>query len=265
MSEITLLAGKPGCQTENYRFQEKAGKPSWEAITKHEAAFLVIFDTTRRFSGDFHGPVEISAYMETYVKYFDGNWYVGDSADQIDMLTACHTANISNFQMCILGMVLTYNEQNGYLTMTEENFNVSKEHFPGLKKFLMDSLIGHAEWPTSNLFQLGKVVGYLPCNVKWSNALRFDPSNKEGKCLHFTAASQGTVFVIFASVPDDEDSWYYVQISPYGVGIFKVKHSLMLRMNVRDNWQHFLSLKYSLKHFLLVKTYTALTIQKTLL
>lgn len=66
-----------------------------------------------------------------------------------------------------------------------------------------------------------EVVGYLPCNVKWSNALRFDPSG-EGRCLHFTASTKGTVFVIFSVIPKDKDTWYYVQISPYGVGIFKV-------------------------------------------
>ena len=57
--------------------------------------------------------------------------------------------------------------------------------------------------------------------MKWSNALRFDPTG-EGRCLHFTASTKGTVFVIFSAIPKDKDTWYYVQISPYGVGMFKV-------------------------------------------
>ena len=222
MSDITLPAGRPGCQTENYKFQEKAGKPTWKAVTEDEVPILVVFNMREELSGNFRGPVKISANMERYVKYFDGQWFIGESPDNIDMLTACDRGDVKDSKICILGMVLTYHPQNGYLTLLKEDFNASKEIFPALKPDIMDSLVAYAEWPTQNIFQLDTVVGYLPCNVKWSNAMRFDPSNKEGKCLHFTASSKGTVFVIFAAVPNNEDTWYYVQISPYGVGIFKV-------------------------------------------
>ena len=222
MSEITLPAGRPGCQTENYKFQEKAGKPTWKAMTEDEVPIFVVFNLREELSGRFRGPVKISSSMERYVKYFDGQWFIGENADNIDLLTACDYGDVKDFKICILGMLLTYNPQNGYLTLLKEDFNVSKKSFPSLTEEMMNSLVAHVEWPTQNIFQLDTVVGYLPCNVKWSNALRFDPSNKEGKCLHFTASSAGTMFVIFAAVPNVKETWYYVQISPYGVGIFKV-------------------------------------------
>ena len=224
VSDITLPAGRPGCMTENFKFQEKAGKPSWQAITKKEASFLVIFSAIKKMSGTYRGaPVTVFPYMEKFVKYFGGEWFVGETADKMDMFSACNLGEGKSLKICILGLVLTYHPRNGYLTLTKEDFEISKKSFPSLREDMIDSLVALVEWPAQNIFNLDTVVGYLPCNVKWSNALRFDPSNKEGKCLHFTSSSKGTVFVIFAAIPNNKDTWYYVQISPYGVGIFKVR------------------------------------------
>ena len=223
MSEVTLPAGEPGCQTENFKFQEDAEKPSWEAMVNNKVSFLVIFSTIKKLSGTYRGvPVAVDPHKEKYVKYFEDEWFVGDNADNMDLHTACNLGQGKDFKICILGLVLTYHPQSGYLNLAKGDFNLSKKSFPSLREDMIDSLVAHAEWPAKNIFQLHTVVGYLPCNVKWSNALRFDPSNKEGKCLHFTASSKGTVFVIFTIIPNDKDTWCYVQISPYRVGIFKV-------------------------------------------
>ena len=223
MSDITLRAGRPGCQSENFKFQSKAGKPPYEAMIKDEVSFIVIFSSVKKLSGLFRNtPITITPHMEKHVKYFKGEWFVGEDADDMNMYAACDLGKGQKNKVCIYGMLLTYHDQNGYLTLAKEDFNLSKKSFPSLTEDMIDSLVAHAEWPTQNIFQLHTVVGYLPCNVKWSNAMRFDPSNNEGKCLHFTASSKGTVFVIFAAIPNNKDTWYYVQISPYGVGIYKV-------------------------------------------
>ncbi len=64
----------------------------------------------------------------------------------------------------------------------------------------------------------------MPCNLDWSNAnnRRFGVSMKRGKCLRFVAASYGDIFVVFATNPHNEWSWYYFQISSYGVALYKV-------------------------------------------
>ena len=180
-------------------------------------------------SGSFRGSVKITPYMEKYVKFFDNQWFVGDSHDQMDMTTACNRGDGKHHKICIYGMVLTYNPVNGYFSLQTEDFNVSKATFPDLTPDMIDSLIAHAEWPADHIFQMDTVIGYLPCNVKWSNALRFDRSKTEGACLHFTASSKGTIFVIFAAVPNNKNTWYYVQISTYGVGIFKVGFDDIIR------------------------------------
>ena len=232
MSEITLPAGKPGCQTDNFKFQEDAEKPTWEAMTNNKVSFLVIFSANLYLSGTYHNaPVAVSPHLEKYVKYVEDEWFVGNSANKMNLYTSCNLGEGKNFKICILGLVLTYHPRSGYLTLAKEDFNLSKKSFPSLTEDMIDALVAHVEWPAKNIFQLREVVGYLPCNVKWSNAMRFDPSNKGGKCLHFAASSKGTVFVIFAVIPDDEDTWYYVQISPYGVGIFKVIKFVVLKFS----------------------------------
>ena len=182
---------------------------------------MVVVDLRRQLEGR-NSEVKITQSTEMYVRFYNNEWFVSDSQDGIDLISGCSLGNGNNNKICIRGLVLLYHPRTGFLTLAKEDFNVSKESFPSLTKDLIGSLIAHVEWPSEHIFRLKNVIGYLPCNVKWSNVLRFDPSNQEGKCLHFTASSKGTVFVIFAAVPNDKDSWYYVQISPYGVGIFKV-------------------------------------------
>ena len=64
----------------------------------------------------------------------------------------------------------------------------------------------------------------MPCNLDWStaNSRRFALSLKRGKCLRFIASSFGDIFVVFSTNPYNEYTWYFVQISSYGVAIYKV-------------------------------------------
>ena len=225
VSEITLPAGNPGCQTDNFKYQQSAGKLSWKDMTEDGKVFFVIFDMKEDLTGTFNGARKITAQMEAYVKYFHGTWFTGSSYDDFDVSTACRKGEGRKRNICILGMVLTYDAESGFLIMTKDDLSLSKETYPDLAmdEDESDLLVAHAEWPESRVFEVDEVIGYLPCNVKWSNAMRFDPtSDVEGKCIQFTASSKGTVFVIFSVIPDDKDTWYYVQISPHGVGIFKV-------------------------------------------
>lgn len=67
----------------------------------------------------------------------------------------------------------------------------------------------------------------MPCNLDWSsaNSRRFSLTTKsggDGKCLRFVASSAGDIFVVFATNPNDEYTWYMVQISSYGVAFYRV-------------------------------------------
>lgn len=118
--------------------------------------------------------------------------------------------------------VLRYDTVTGFLILNEKEFAITKRAWPFLTEKNINSVMARVELPESEIFKLDEVIGYVPCNVKWSNAMRFDPSEGDGKCLHFILVTEGTAYVIFSAVPNDRNAWYYVQISSHGVGIYKV-------------------------------------------
>lgn len=69
----------------------------------------------------------------------------------------------------------------------------------------------------------------MPCNLDWStaNSRKFSVTLKHGKCLRFIASSYGDIFVVFATNPHNEWTWYSVQISSYGVALYKVIQILL--------------------------------------
>lgn len=64
----------------------------------------------------------------------------------------------------------------------------------------------------------------LPCRLKWSNNLMIVlPKNDDrGKCLKFTVATEGEVFVVIATTPSDQKTWYTIQITTKGVIVYRV-------------------------------------------
>ncbi|KAI8477796.1 hypothetical protein Bbelb_411290 [Branchiostoma belcheri] len=73
-------------------------------------------------------------------------------------------------------------------------------------------------------------VGAVPCCLQWTNAHRLDPTDG-GKCIHFTAASEGDIFVVFASIPQNHETWIYIQISPEGVALYKALRLQTTQLN----------------------------------
>lgn len=130
-------------------------------------------------------------------------------------------------KISIFGLTLSYKEKDGSLVLDEQDFKTAKAIFPSLSPDLKGlrlariealdkkSLAKRAETPTTP-------PPRVPCQAKWSNALRMELVDMEGKCLHFTAASRGTFYVLFSAVPRKEGKRYVVEISPSKVTIFKV-------------------------------------------
>lgn len=126
---------------------------------------------------------------------------------------------------------MSYKEKDGSLILDEQDFKSAKAIFPSLSPDLKglrlariealskDSLAERAETPVPPAPPKPQKV---PCQAKWSNALRMELVDMEGKCLHFTAASRGPFYVLFSAVPRNEEKRYVVEISPSKVTIFKV-------------------------------------------
>ena len=200
-------------------------------MTHDEVPFVVIFVTREDLVGKWNGPSKIPAKMEKVVKFFSGKWFVGDDVNHMDMTSSCKAQEGENAEnkICIMGLTLKYDHHNGFLRLAQEDLETNQKNYNSLRHADVGRLFAHVEWPQSHALRFREEVGYLPCNVKWSNALRFDPSDTAGKCLHFTAVTEGTIYVVFAAVPNDRDTWYYAEITPHGIGIFKVCQYLQRR------------------------------------
>ena len=132
-------------------------------------------------------------------------------------------------KISIFGLTLSYKEKDGSLVLEEQDYKSAKKTFPAIQADLKGMRLARIE-------ALGKRLGILakrsgtpttappspPCKPKWSNALRIELEDMEGKCLHFTAASSGSIYILFSAKPRDNAKRYGVEIGPDKVRIFKV-------------------------------------------
>ena len=132
--------------------------------------------------------------------------------------------------MTIFGLTLSYNDKDGSLLINDEDFQSSKKAFPALAADMKGKPLARVEFVNSEGASKRNHVRWatqasadnVPCRAEWSNILRIDLVNMEGKCLHFTSASKGTVYVVFSASPRNLNARYVVEISPQKVVIFKV-------------------------------------------
>lgn len=171
--------------------------------------------------------------MSRLVKYTDGKWLTGEEDGSFHLYNTFNnggTGDVRKRKMSIFGLVLSYNEKSGGLELLPVDFEVSKQFFPNLHEFLAGRTLARVAIETKAVSKAAskrEAAASAPCNVKWSNALRFDPTDSNGKCLHFTAASEGKIFVVFSTLPKDKSSWYYTEITPERVAIYKVTFHLL--------------------------------------
>ena len=136
-------------------------------------------------------------------------------------------------KVSIFGLTLLYDDKDGSLVLEEQDYKSAKKTFPAIQADLKGMRLASIE-------SLGKGLGSLatrtstpkvtptppPCKPKWSNALRMELEDMKGKCLHFTAASKGTIYILFSAVPRIKGKRYGVAIAPDKVRIFKVRLSV---------------------------------------
>ena len=167
--------------------------------------------------------------MSRLVRYDEGKWFTAEKDGSFHLYNAFKngkTGDPREHKISILGLVLSFNENTGRLSLLSHDLEASREFFPDLHSELAGRELGRAVTDFSILADRRETLQDPPCNVKWSNALRFDPTETKGKCLHFTASSEGNIFVVFATLPVDKTSWYYIKITPQKVAIYKVTGNL---------------------------------------
>lgn len=142
-------------------------------------------------------------------------------------------------------MIFNYNDTSGELIFVEIGHNLeSHSSVHNLKEAISpSSSVAIENWGENGILKNMRVaqVSYvnilqgidkaykdrfsiMPCNLDWStaNSRRFTVSLKHGKCLKFVASSYGDIFVVFATNPHNEWTWYMLQISSYGVALYRV-------------------------------------------
>lgn len=180
-----------------------------------------------------HGGVVIPKNMVRRIRFLGNRWFTDDERNVLHLYNGFNnggSGDPQNKKISVLGLVLSFEEKTGRLVLADNDFKASKKIFPGLNSNMKGSIIGQVE------ANRGKKVKHRSklmdasappapkirtCDVMFSNALRFDP--KGGKCLHFTAITSGTIYVMFAVSPGKPQSQYTVRIANDRVDIYKVE------------------------------------------
>lgn len=203
---------------------------SWADIIKDSTVLKVSFDMVDDLPNAQRSTFNIGRNMTRLVKFYEKKWYTSDNDGSFHLYGAYgnrNTNNVSLRKISIFGLVLTFNEVDNSLVLDPSDFKVSKRFFPTLAEDMVGTQLARVYISSTSSDK--RSTSRQPsratqlCQEKWSNALRFDPTDTEGKCLHFTASTAGTLFVIFAALPKEPESRYLVEISPEGVYIYKVK------------------------------------------
>ncbi|XP_066271929.1 uncharacterized protein [Branchiostoma lanceolatum] len=219
-SEFSIPGGEPGCETAEMILQDGTNRaaPGWDhMISGHE--FKVIFDMPSNIPGF------LAAQASLNVKFVFNKWLTvreGFTPHLYDGHDNGNSGDLSVNKISVGGLVMTYDVTTGLLSVAQDDFDASSAVIPDLPDWLNGMTIARAEYKSlmeelSN--QPTGTRGDMPCNVKFSNYHRIDPTDG-GKCIHFTAASLGNIYVVFAGVPRKQDTWLYLEIAPCGVAVY---------------------------------------------
>ena len=94
-------------------------------------------------------------------------------------------------RICVAGMILRYYEEKGLFKFDLDYYNTLNTYEANVTKSFGSYFIATCA-PNNVLTNLDEnKLGEVPCNVKWTNSHRIDPSANTS-CIHFSAASEGT-------------------------------------------------------------------------
>ncbi|XP_078696167.1 uncharacterized protein LOC144924633 isoform X2 [Branchiostoma floridae x Branchiostoma belcheri] len=219
-SDFLLPAGEAGCETAMLAFlqEDNTGVPTWEDMTGGKE-FTVVFDMPYDIQGILRAQDVLT------LKFYRHKWFStrkGSVPHLYDGYKNGGSNDVQAKKISVQGLVMTYDEGTGVFTVTDDDFTASATLLTDLPGWVKGRDVARAEYKQllNHLSQKSDTVGDVPCSIQWTNAHRFDPTDK-GKCILFTAASEGDIFVVFASIPQNHETWIYVQITPEGVALYK--------------------------------------------
>lgn len=69
ISDVSLPAGKAGCEISDPRYQSSTKRPSWNEMTSNRKRFTVIFDMLKDLNGEADDGIDIPKSMSRSVQY----------------------------------------------------------------------------------------------------------------------------------------------------------------------------------------------------
>lgn len=220
----------PVTEEEVQKRSKKLSASAWQSISSGHKKFRVIFDMKKDLIGA--DDYTIPRNMNRLMRYSDGKWQAGEEDGSFHLYNTFNngkSGDAKNRKISVLGLVLSYNQNTGGLDLMQGDVSDSQKFFPDLPKFLTGRTLARIVLENDDSSKQGtkreaesSTTVQKPCNVQFSNALRFDPTDSNGKCLHFTATTEGSIYVVFSTLPKDQSSWYYTEITPQKVAIYKV-------------------------------------------
>ena len=186
---------------------------------------------------------------EIYVMLHNNLWFSRKRYENYNFLRTYKMPRLNDLKsdlkpIVIRNLIFSYNETSGDLIFKEIGHNLeSHSSLVNLKEINNPNKFSLSYWGENGILQnlavaqvsyvnvlqgIHKAVNnryfIMPCNLDWSsaNSRRFSISTKHGKCLKFIASSFGDIFVVFATNPHNEWTWYFAQISSYGIAFYRV-------------------------------------------
>ncbi|CAF0786869.1 unnamed protein product [Brachionus calyciflorus] len=200
---------------------------------------------------------------EIYLMYHNNLWFSKKRDENYNFLRTYKMPEKTLSQKIIVvrNLIFDFDVETGELIFREIGINLESHSSKiNLKKYSVYRNQKSEHWSENGILQNTKVAQasyvnvlqgiekakndrffIMPCNLDWSsaNSRRFAISLKHGKCLRFIASSYGDIFVVIATNPNNEHTWYFVQISSYGVAFYRaglvVKYSLDARSGSLKN------------------------------
>ncbi|RNA33125.1 putative mucin-4 [Brachionus plicatilis] len=159
-------------------------------------------------------------------------------------------------KIVIRNLIFDYDDASGELKFKEIGKNLESHSSQlNLKKFSIRKSHKNEHWNDHGFLQNSKIAQasyvnvlqgiekakkdrffIMPCNLDWSsaNSRRFSISLNYGKCIRFIASSYGDIFLVIATNPNDEYTWYFIQISSYGVAFYRAGLVVKYRLDPRS-------------------------------
>ena len=216
-SNFDIAGGTAGCELDSLDYLSGDDKqsitwPKWTTMKTDE--FRVIFEMPEDLPS-------IAKNAEVILKFFNGRWYTKKEDESFSLANSCETQyNQTKMALCISEVPMVYSEKDGLVYLDKDIYDNFKVAVP----LWLQQPLAHAEMANKNIqYDRTQIntIGFVPCNTKWSNTHQVGLRGTHPTCLYFKAASAGSIYLIFAGLPQNFKTWFSLRITSGSVSFYR--------------------------------------------